>query len=194
MTGCATGVLRPNGEVVFDGESYAVTLRARVKLHVSKKALSSKAVVLASSPDSIRVDVLGPGGQPVIMMAANGKSCDYVDGGVLLECSATSTIFSDGFLSSKELASILLGRITRDVIDDCFNDWKVIRTRGRITGVSKYSGGSVVVTVTTVNSMNSAGRVVPTLVIVKTRGDTLKVEYLEVETDVEIESWLFQLS
>lgn len=166
-----------------------VTLKAAASVEIVRSVvLSGRAVVLAQSPGSFRIEVQGPFGSVTALMVSDGKSVYLLSGGKSKSYSRDDPRMPYS-LKPEEAVSLLLGsglsaaECGCEVSKDAY---------GRVSRVVKSADGSPVLTATLSDYRTVGGAEVPFDIKIANKKEALHIKYTSVEVNREMEAGYFE--
>ncbi len=149
--------------------------------------LRGKAVIMAKSPASFRIEVLGPFNSTLALIVSDGESLQVITGG-------DSSMFGPGDpeeppypFSAGDIVSFLLGTAP------ALQDGQTVSEdpNGHITGIVKLKDGSPVFTASLSDYREAGGAHIPFNILIEGGGRTLRIRYTSVEINPELDSEFF---
>ncbi len=165
-----------------------LSLRAEASVEVDRPvALNGRAVVLAKSPGSFRIEVLGPFGSAMALLVSDGKTIYLLSGGKSKRYSREDPRVPYSF-KPEEAVSYLTGNVQEAVECGC----EVSKDAyGRASKVVKSENGSPVLTVTLDDYRAVKGAEVPFDIKIANKKETLHIRYTSVEVNPALEAGYF---
>lgn len=166
-----------------------LSIRAEASVEVDRPAvaLNGRAVVLAKSPGSFRIEVLGPFGLASALLVSDGKTVYLLSGGKSRRYSSGDPGVPYSF-KPDEAVSYLTGSVREAAECGC----EVSKdAHGRASKVVKSEDGSPVLTVTLADYRAVAGADVPFDIKIAHKKETLRIRYTSVEVNPALEAGFF---
>lgn len=184
MPGCAA--MKPPVEPVILPPP--LSLRAEASVAVDRPvALNGRAVVLAKSPGSFRIEVLGPFGSAVALLLSDGETVYLLSGGKSKSYSREDPRVPYSF-TPEEAVAYLTGNVPEGAECGC----EVSKDAyGRTSKVVKSEDGSPVLTVTLDDYRAVEGAQVPFDIRIANKKETLHIRYTSVEVNPALEAGYF---
>lgn len=164
---------------------HPVSIRARATVEVRRTvALSGRAVVLAKSPGSFRIEVQGPFGSAAALLVSDGRTVYLMSGGEAKRYETDDPLFPYSF-SPEEAVSFLTGGPIAQEGCGC----EVLRdSGGRVMKVTKPGNGQAALTVTMTDYRAVDGAEVPFDIEIANRKGSLHIKYASVEINPDLKA------
>lgn len=146
--------------------------------------LRGHAVIMAKSPASFRIEVLGPFSSTLALIVSDGESLSVVTGGDQSQFEEMEPPYP---FSSGDIVSLLLGAApAQQDGQQVFED-----EDGHIAKVVRSKDGSPVFTASLADYREAGGAHIPFNISIEGGGRTLRIRYTSVEINPELDSEFF---
>jgi outer membrane lipoprotein-sorting protein len=181
VSGCAA--LKAPVEPVLPALAHPVSIRARATVEVKRTmTLTGRAVVLAKSPGSFRIEVQGPFGSAAALLVSDGKTVYLMSGGEAKRYGTDDPLFPYSFSPEEAVSFLTGGPITAE---GC--GCEVSRdANGRVSMVTKPGNGPAALTVTMTDYRAVDGAEVPFDIKITNRKGSLHIKYASVEVNPDL--------
>lgn len=177
LSGCAA--LAPKKTLEIQGAAAPRSMRAEAVVELTRvMKLSGRAVVLAKSPGSFRIEVIGPFGSTMALLVSDGSALYVLAGGETKRYLWGDPGFPYAF-KAEELVSMLLGAQSQ-VPEDCRCE-VLTDEGGRITKLTRFKGAVPLLTVAVSDYRDILGSQIPFNISIEAPKEKLSIRYSTVE-------------